>query len=197
MDVADIAQNGLNWGNGLSLAVDVASVLIPGIPAVGAAVRALNAVDTVADAAKAVNATTNAVQAANQADNSIDLYRGIKTAEDGLPILGDTGRALGPTPRDIPVGPDGMVRPGTGGMSVSPDSPMNLPLSRRPPEFGGAGKDPVWQISSSDLGTDLTYRPDPDMFGHGFIEPAYPMPFQTYQQAVWDTRPNWTIVTPP
>ncbi|MBV6396583.1 MAG: hypothetical protein HFACDABA_02183 [Anaerolineales bacterium] len=69
MDIADIAQNGLNWGNGISLAVDVASVLIPGIPAVGAAIRAVNAVDNVVDAAKAID---NVVDAANAVDNAVD-----------------------------------------------------------------------------------------------------------------------------
>ena len=78
MDIADIAQNGLNWGNGISLAVDVASVLIPGIPAVGAAIRAVNAVDNVADAAKAVDKVADA---ANALDNIGDALK----AADDLP----------------------------------------------------------------------------------------------------------------
>jgi hypothetical protein len=40
-DVVDIAQNGLNWSNGLALADDVASVVIPGVTGAGALVRAL------------------------------------------------------------------------------------------------------------------------------------------------------------
>jgi len=33
VDVSDIAENGLTWGNGAALAVDIASAAIPGIPA--------------------------------------------------------------------------------------------------------------------------------------------------------------------
>ena len=78
-------------------------------------------------------------------------------------------------PGEIPVGPDGLVHPGTGGMSVSPYDPGNLPEHRRPPEFGGTGRDPVWEHHSDQLGPDLQYRPDPhNPGGHGFVEPSHP-----------------------
>lgn len=44
---------------------------------------------------------------------------------------------------------------------------------RRPPEFGGTGKDPVWAISTDNLGPDLVYVPDSST--HGTIKPNRPM----------------------
>jgi RHS repeat-associated protein len=65
------------------------------------------------------------------------LYRGMRTGADAAPETGPTARTLGARPNtDIPVNSDGTVQPGTGGMSVSPNSPSNLPPFRRPPEFG-------------------------------------------------------------
>ena len=71
-----------------------------------------------------------------------------------------------------------------------------LPEHRRPVEFGGFGKDPVWGIEESDLGPDLSYRPDPDRDGHGFIEPARPMPLKEYQEAIERTLPLWMPEVP-
>jgi hypothetical protein len=57
-------------------------------------------------------------------------------------------------------------------MCVAPDSPENLPTPRRPPEHGGTGKDPIWELNVVDLGDELVYREDPLMPGaHGFVEP--------------------------
>jgi RHS repeat-associated protein len=86
MDIADIAQNGLNWGNGISLAVDVASVLIPGIPAVGAAIRAVNAVDNVVDATKAID---NVVDTVNAVDNAVDTANAVDNIGDALKAADD------------------------------------------------------------------------------------------------------------
>ncbi len=73
VDVADIAQNGLNVSNGASLVLDVAAVIIPGIPAVGGAIikagKAANAVDNAMDAAKLVNKVDNAIDASKLTDN--------------------------------------------------------------------------------------------------------------------------------
>src|SRR5207248_2974821 len=107
----------------------------------------------------------------------------MRPAADGFPLAGPLARTLGARP-DIDLAADarGMVRPGIGGVSVSPGDPMHLPPHRRPPEFGGMGRDPVWRIGMSELGEDLTYRPDPaNPSGHGFIEPAREMPFTAYQ----------------
>lgn len=123
------------------------------------------------------------------------LYRSMRTAGDGLPAAGSTARALGARREiDIRVDDDGMVVGGGGGMSVAPDSPMNLPGHRRPPQYGGTGKDPVWELDAVELGNELVYREDPLMSGvHGFVEPAMRMPFDGYQDALLRTRGAWRL----
>ncbi len=96
---------------------------------------------------------------------------------------------------DIPISNIGMVHPDTGGMSVSPFSPTNLPRHRRPPSFGGTGKDPVYSIDDKHLGRSLRYRPDPaNPTGHGFVEPASIISFDDYQDAIARTAAAWRIV---
>ena len=52
------------------------------------------------------------------------LYRAMIPAADGGPQRGSTARTLGARSEvDVPVDAAGRVRPGTGGMSVAPDSP--------------------------------------------------------------------------
>ena len=93
----------------------------------------------------------------------------------------------------MPQREDGMVQPGTGGMSVTPDDARNLPRHRRPVELGGAGKDPVFAIEAADLGERLLFRPDPDNPNeHGFVEPAAEVGVEPYQNALCDTGPRWT-----
>lgn len=104
-------------------------------------------------------------------------------------MVGPTARTLGVRPTDdIPVHA-GRVRPGTGGMSVAPDSPMNLPEHRRPPKFGGSGKDPVWEISIDELGVDLVFYQDKAK--HGLFEPARETSMDDFQQALADLAPKW------
>ena len=117
------------------------------------------------------------------------IYRSMKPAQDGLPQTGPTARTLGSRPgTDIPSA-GGLVRPGTGGMSVSPDDPMNLPKHRRPPQLDGTGKDPVYRMNTADLPPGLRYRPDPAKpREHGFIEPAHEMPDPSYQGLLESTK---------
>jgi hypothetical protein len=119
--------------------------------------------------------------------------------EDEWPLLGATRRTLGAVRNsDIPVAPDGTVSPQTGGMSVAPDAPSNLPVHRRPPEFGGTGLDPVFVLAEEFVGPDLIYRPDPNRpQRHGFIEPTRTMLFEQYQRALWATREAWDKVNAP
>jgi RHS repeat-associated protein len=124
-----------------------------------------------------------------------DLFRSMRDA-GGVPEVGPSARTLGARPgTDIPVDSAGMVHPNTGGVSVSPGSPTNLPEFRRPPEFGGTGKDPVWTINERDLPDGLSYRPDPaNPTGHGLLEPSRSMALSDYQQLLEVTRPGWSRV---
>jgi hypothetical protein len=117
----------------------------------------------------------------------------MKESVSGQPSVGPSSRTLGIRPGiDVPaVSPDEIVVPGQGGLSVSPDDPHNLPPTRRPPAFGGTGKDPVWGLDESDLGPDLRYRPDPDNDRHGFIEPVRAMPLREYEEAIARTQGLW------
>lgn len=119
----------------------------------------------------------------------------MKQASDGKPETANTARGLGARPgRGIPVDDDGAVAGGTGGMSVTPDTPANLPDHRRPPEHGGIGKDPIWAISMTDLGDELAYREDPARPGmHGFIEPSQRMSFEDYTAALRATAHAWQL----
>src|SRR6266545_1706182 len=68
------------------------------------------------------------------------VYRAMREDAAGGPAIGPTARTLGVRPAvDVPVS-SGQVRPNTGGMSVAPDRPENLPFLRRPAAYGGAGK---------------------------------------------------------
>jgi hypothetical protein len=118
---------------------------------------------------------------------------------DGGPALGESARKLGVRQAiDIEPDPESVVQPASGGMSVSPGSPENLPRHRRPPGWGGTGLDRVWAIFSSELGEKLVYRPDPAQPDiHGFIEPVAPMKFDEYQQALGETRSGWRLVEGP
>jgi hypothetical protein len=104
-------------------------------------------------------------------------------------MIGPTARTLGVRPGDdIPV-INGRVTPGTGGMSVALDTPMNLPDHRRPSQFGGTGKDPVWEIDLDSLGDDLTFRQDKP--NHGLFEPAREMSIDECQLALAALKSRW------
>ena len=117
----------------------------------------------------------------------------MRAAEDGLPQPGKTGRYLGVRPDvDVPVAEGGFVEPETEGMSVVPPPAENLAVHRRPPAFGGTGKDPVFELETENLPEDLVYRSDPaNPEGHGFIEPARRMKFEEYQRLLHSTRNLW------
>ena len=117
------------------------------------------------------------------------IYRAMREDPTGGPMIGPTARTLGVRPQvDIPV-VAGQVRPNTGGMSVAPDRPENLHPMRRPPRYGGAGKDPVWALNLVHLGGDLQFRQD--ALAHGVIEPSSIMPLAEYERRLADTKPFW------
>lgn len=129
-------------------------------------------------------------------DDATLLYRSMERQDD-RPRVGRDARSLGVREEyDIEVDEGGMVEPGVGGMSVSPEDILNLPSHRRPSEWGGTGKDPVWRISREHLGVDLEYRADPIDPTHGFIEPARTMEFNRYEEAIHATRESWVESIP-
>lgn len=191
MTINDIRNEGLTFWNAISLVTDVASVVLPIVPAGAShAIRAAKYADAALTTARALDNVDEL------ADSRELLYRSMKMADDGLPQVGKTARELGArTPEDI-ITINGTVGPDGGGMSVSPGSPNNLPSHRRPSKYGGTGNDPVWCISSCDLGPDLRYRPDPqNPTRHGFVEPATAMTENHYQQALGQTRSRWERVS--
>jgi hypothetical protein len=122
------------------------------------------------------------------------LFRGMIRDSDGRPRVLPTARGLGIRPDiDIPIDEDGVCYPETGGMSVAYDSPQNLPTHRRPAAHGGSGPDPIWEIDEAELPDSLAYREDPDLEGHGFVEPAWAMDFEDYEVALAETRDLWRI----
>jgi hypothetical protein len=122
-------------------------------------------------------------------------------ADGDRPALGASWKTLGVRPgvgprTDIPVDDEGLVAPGTGGMSVTPDDPMRM-LERTPwllpKSLGGKGRYPLWSIAEREIGPGLVYRSDPDdPYRHGFIEPARRVPFVEYQELIEGTRDLWT-----
>lgn len=118
------------------------------------------------------------------------VYRSMKTGADGQPLPEPTARGLGArVPIDIPVDAQGNVHPNTGGVSVAPYTPGNLPSHRRPTTLGGTGRDDVWGIDSGDLGPDLRYVQDCPT--HGTIQPTRTMPANEYQDALKRTKSRW------
>ncbi len=135
------------------------------------------------------------------------LYRSMTTAADGLPVIARSTRGLGVrTPAEVPPGvqpdvtevdPSDIIQPGTGGMSCAPDHPINLARHRRPPQLGGVGKDPVWEIDESALGPLLRFDPDHPGATHGVAGPAAPMTLAEYEAALAATRARWTLWSGP
>jgi hypothetical protein len=118
----------------------------------------------------------------------------MKADEDGLPMIGHKfGSTLGArVGDDVEPTPTGTVGPGCGGMSVSPDEPERLPKHRRPPQFNGTGRDPVWRISPQALDRRLQCVPDPDdPERHWLVEPVVDMPVAEYQSLIEATRSHW------
>ncbi len=123
------------------------------------------------------------------------LYRSMKTAVDQLPQCGSSRRELGLlSPGDILTDDNGLVFPDTGGLSVSPLGVSSLPSHRRPLEYGGTGKDPVFVLESSLLEGVLTYRANTRSRTHGLIEPNQPMMLEKLQELFCRGRSQWVPI---
>lgn len=66
----------------------------------------------------------------------------MRPTDAGLPMVGSSKRMLGVLPSETDSA-DGTFGPGTGGMSVSPDSPWNVPDHRRPRAMGRGATGPA------------------------------------------------------
>lgn len=134
-------------------------------------------------------------------DSGMKVLRAMTMGDDGRPEVAEGGKnpartlgvRTGDWRRDIDVDRSGMVHPLTGGMSVNPPPPENMAEHRRPSEYGGIGKDPIWELETGALPPELTYRPDPDEppGTHGFIEPSASMGLVDYEEALRSTRGLW------
>lgn len=115
-------------------------------------------------------------------------------ADGDKPLIAPSARGLGVRVGSYAdVHPDiaGNVHPGSGGMSVAPDDPLGLDTHRRPPEFGGTGRDPVWQLASESLPVALSFRREsPD---HGLVEPAASTSLSDFQDDLAHTQDGWTL----
>src|SRR5664279_5980835 len=113
--------------------------------------------------------------------------------EDSLPSVGPSKRSLGALPSETDSA-DGTFGPGTGGMSVSPDSPWHIPHHRRPRWMGrgatGPTQDGVFGIENKALHvTALAGRPDPSNPAmHAFVEPLTTMTYEEYTTALAGTQ---------
>jgi hypothetical protein len=137
------------------------------------------------------------------------LYRAMY-AEGNKPKVGAAATALGvrvPPDKhaDLPAGNDGMVEPGTGGMSVSPAWRL-LPVHRilrrlrtKFPRAAGSNQLFCWRFGESGfaaalISDQLMFRPDPEKPDrHGLVEPAQQMKVEEYQAALAATRDQWVI----
>jgi hypothetical protein len=144
-------------------------------------------------------------------------FRGM-AAQDGKPRVGRNARCLGVRPGiDIdvewmPIGhldsqghllPEAERADDTGelvevaikngkGMSVSL-SIEGLPPFRKPSEFGGTGRDPLWQIDVEQIPADI--EPIQDGVTHVSLCPSDTMLLERYEAALAATRLDWHKVT--
>lgn len=124
-------------------------------------------------------------------------------SEDGLPRVARSARALGVrVPQDVRLDASGNLAPGTGGMSVAPESVWNLPHHRRPRGLGrgstGPTADRVFGVEEPPLReARLEARRDPKRPDkHAFVEPTDPVALSVYESALAQTRPSWGLVWP-
>ena len=120
---------------------------------------------------------------------------------DGLPSVGPSKRSLGALQSETDAA-DGAFGPGTGGMSVSPDSPWHIPHHRRPRWMGrgatGPAQDGIFGIGNKALhAAALTARLDPsNPTMHAFVEPFTTMTYEDYTTALVRTQTGWRRLWP-
>lgn len=119
------------------------------------------------------------------------VYRGV-TEDGGNPALGESARKLGVRKgTDITIDDKDNAVHDEKGMSTSPDDPKNLPSHRRPLEFGGTGKDPVWETDSSSLTNDKIEWFEDKPGEHGIVRPKKDMPYNDFKDSLEGTQNSW------
>lgn len=114
------------------------------------------------------------------------------TEDGGKPALGESARKLGVRKGvDISIDESGNALHNEKGMSTSPDDPKNLPPHRRPPEFGGTGKDPVWEADSGSLTNDKIEWCEDNPGKHGIVRPKKDMPYDEFKSSLEGTQDSW------
>ena len=146
----------------------------------------------------------------------VKLYFRGMAGQNGKPKIGRSARLLGVRPsidiniEQIPIGyldEQGYLLPesqrklhddlvtvairDTKGMSVSL-SIEGLPVFRKPSQFGGNGKDPLWQIDDSMITGDLQAVQDSPT--HVSIMPRVTMSLEKYEAALANTQKYWERV---
>jgi hypothetical protein len=124
----------------------------------------------------------------------VQLFRTFVTDDKNRPKVGTGNFMLGArVPIDIKPDREGMVGPGKGGMSVTPNDPAGLPPHLRPMSLsGGQSTLPVFSIAASELGENLEFqlaKKHPER--HGFVEPSMVMKIDAYQDALAATVAQW------
>jgi hypothetical protein len=94
--------------------------------------------------------------------------------------------------RDLPVGEDGAVEPGTGGMSVVLDAAQNLPKPRLPRSLGGEGRDPVFTMLRAEV--PETLLPRVDRYPHALVEPIRRCSLLEFESDLASTRSFWSKI---
>lgn len=130
------------------------------------------------------------------------VYRLMRKAEDGLPVVEQTAGGLGVRVGvDVDVDSDGLVLANAKGMSVNPHwraiANVNMVPRRLKDKYYGArgpngryffrcGEGPFERGAFAD---QLIL--DPDSETHGVVAPSETMPLADYQAALAATRWNW------
>lgn len=132
-----------------------------------------------------------------------NMFRGMRPEPNGRPQVGRSASQLGVRiPRDIAPDSDGNVSPASGGMSVSPDSWLNIPTHRRPQSMGHGSSGPntlnVYSIEVKRLSTPpLQLRAEPaNSTLHALVEPSERMPLAQFEHILATTQDDWRQVWP-
>lgn len=134
--------------------------------------------------------------------NLTEVFRAMTPDEDGKPKVGPSARELGVRrDNDITPSPEGIVEPGTGGMSVSTGNMWSIPPHRRPRPMGnGSSGPPVDVVYRAQVEAicqmRLQVREDLPEIHHALVEPSVAMQYLEFVNLLECTRNDWDKVWP-